>query len=74
MRPGKETHPYNHHEAIPDGTCKLIVGTAPPPRFSHPRSTDKVCLRPCDLDFYYGSEDNFMWEFLERISMAKESS
>lgn len=63
----RETHPYNLRETIPDGTHLLIVGTAPPPRFSNPRCKG---MRPCDFDFFYGSEDNYMWKFLDNI--AKE--
>jgi G:T/U-mismatch repair DNA glycosylase len=56
----KETHPYNECFAIPTGTCLLVIGTAPPPRFSKPR---RACLPilPGDVDFYYGSKDNYLW-------------
>jgi hypothetical protein len=65
MMATKETHPYNLRETIPDETRLLIVGTAPPPRFSNPACKG---TRPLDFDFFYGSEDNYMWEFLENIS------
>jgi hypothetical protein len=60
-----ETHPYNVRETIPGETRLLIVGTAPPPRFSN-----AACggMRGLDFDFFYGSEDNYMWEFLENIA------
>src|ERR1700693_4108094 len=62
-----ETHPYNLSPkfSIPDDTRLLIVGTAPPPRFSNPASKDR---RGLDFDFFYGSEDNYMWEFLDNIA------
>lgn len=56
-------HPYNTREPIPENTCVLIVGTAPPPRFNDPKS-----LRGDDFDFFYGSEDNYMWEHLDKIA------
>jgi hypothetical protein len=56
----KETHPYNECWPIPVGTYLLVVGTAPPPRFSMPR---RACLPilPKDVDFYYGSKENYLW-------------
>jgi len=60
-----ETHPYNLRETIPDETRLLLVGTAPPPRFSNPACGG---MRGYDFDFFYGSEDNYMWEFLENIA------
>lgn len=61
-----ETHPYNLREKIPSDTHLLVVGTAPPPRFSH----NSTCggMRGLDFDFFYGSEDNYMWQFLEEIA------
>lgn len=61
-----ETHPYNDLETIPPDTRLLIIGTAPPPRFS--RNSQCGELRGLDFDFYYGSEDNYMWLFLEEIA------
>jgi G:T/U-mismatch repair DNA glycosylase len=53
-----EIHPYNDREIIPPDTETLIIGTAPPPRFSNP-----VCGGERDLDvaFFYGSEENYLW-------------
>ncbi len=56
-------HPYNQKESIPPDTRILIVGTAPPPRFDGPKK-----LRGDDFDFFYGSEDNCMWEYLGKIA------
>jgi G:T/U-mismatch repair DNA glycosylase len=56
-----ENHPYNNYDLIPDATRLLIIGTAPPPRFSNPRSTDLNPLHESDVDFYYGSKDNLLW-------------
>jgi hypothetical protein len=44
-----ETHPYNLRETIPDETRLLIVGTAPPPRFSNPACGG---MRGLDFDFF----------------------
>jgi G:T/U-mismatch repair DNA glycosylase len=60
-----ETHPFNRSEPIPEGTCLLIVGTVPPPRFAN--RTYGV-LRDYDFEFFYGSQDNYMWEFLDQIA------
>lgn len=67
-----EKHPYNLEEIghIPEGTRLLIVGTAPPPRFSLPRSERKGPVGK-DIDFYYGSSDNDMWRILEELSDEK---
>ena len=59
-----EEHPYNFHYSIPEETCLLIIGTAPPPRFSHRRPKD---IGPRDVDFYYGSSDNQLWSILEDL-------
>lgn len=63
-----ECHPYNTREPIPDGTQLVVIGTAPPPRFSNPSLGG---LRGLDFDFFYGSEDNYMWPFLENIAKRK---
>lgn len=59
----RETHPYNLDKTIPipDGTRTLIIGTAPPPRFSNPACGGMI---PGDFNFFYGSTDSKMWEFL----------
>jgi hypothetical protein len=54
----EEKHPYNLCEKIPDDTRVLIVGTAPPPRFSKDTCG---CLREGDFTFFYGAEENYMW-------------
>jgi hypothetical protein len=46
----------------------LIVGTAPPPRFSLPKTVERGGLKTDDVDFYYGSYDNYMWVLLENIA------
>ena len=69
----EETHPYNLKpiRRIPEGTCLLIVGTAPPPRFSLPRA-EAGGPKGKDVDFYYGSSDNQMWRpILEQLYHAK---
>jgi G:T/U-mismatch repair DNA glycosylase len=59
--PREETHPYNTSEIIPEGTCLLIIGTAPPPRFSEPKN-----LEQGDVDFFYGSKSNQLWSDIFR--------
>lgn len=53
-----ETHPYNDREIVPSETKILIVGTAPPPRFSNPALGG---IRDWDAPFFYGSEDSHLW-------------
>ncbi|QDF37808.1 hypothetical protein FJN17_09605 [Bradyrhizobium symbiodeficiens] len=64
MTPPLEKHPYNS-SPIPPDTKTLIVGTAPPPRFSHPRPPHAGPEKDWDADFYYGSESNYLWVYLE---------
>jgi G:T/U-mismatch repair DNA glycosylase len=59
-----ETHPYNCLEAIPDNASTIIVGTAPPPRFSRA----DMSLLAGDTCFYYGSKSSGMWRLLSGIS------
>ncbi len=66
----KISHPFNDCEKLPPQTSLLIVGTAPPPRFSS-QATPKA-LRGLDFEFYYGSEDNDMWIILEEIAGRRE--
>ena len=68
--PQQETHPYNLQEIgrIPEGTRLLIVGTAPPPRFSLPRPPHDGPKKGFDADFYYGSGSNWLWVYLEKAA------
>ena len=59
-----ETHPYNTLD-IPPNTTLLIVGTAPPSRFSLPRSRHEGLRASLDADFFYGSEHNMLWSYLK---------
>lgn len=52
-------HPYNPY--INDDTIYLIVGTLPPPRFC------KKELKINDVNFCYGSQDNQLWQVLNKI-------
>lgn len=52
-----EKHPYKPF--VDSSTRKLIIGTAPPMRFSQ-----KLQLYPDDVDFYYGSKSNYFWKLL----------
>lgn len=55
-------HPYKPF--IPQKATKLIIGTMPPYRF---------CIKPKelldgDVDFYYGSKDNYFWDLLSEVT------
>ncbi|MGL3104901.1 hypothetical protein [Bradyrhizobium sp. BR 1432] len=67
-----EKHPYNGLEAIPDNASTIIVGTAPPPRFSRP----DMSLLAGDTCFYYGPKNSRMWRLLSSVtgtSLLEES-
>ena len=55
-------HPYDAF--IPEGADKLIIGTIPPYCFCQ---KDKETLYSADVDFYYGSKDNYFWKLLSDI-------
>lgn len=55
-------HPYKPY--IPQNATKLIIGTIPPYRF---------CIKPQklfdnDVNFYYGSKDNYFWDLLSEVT------
>lgn len=55
-------HPYKPY--IPKDATKLIIGTMPPYRF---------CVEPQklfndDVDFYYGSRDNYFWKLIAEVT------
>lgn len=52
-------HPYKPF--IFEDTNTLIIGTLPPPRFC------KKDLKTKDVDFCYGSQDNLLWQVLNKI-------
>jgi G:T/U-mismatch repair DNA glycosylase len=59
------THPYDPY--IPEGATKLIIGTIPPYRF---------CITPQelfsgDVNFYYGSRDNYFWKLISEVTNKK---
>ena len=58
----KSTHPFAPE--IPEGATKLIIGTMPPYRFCN---TDEM-LYDDDVNFYYGSRDNYFWELVSDAS------
>lgn len=58
-------HPYKPF--IPQGATKLIVGTMPPYRF---------CIKPQelfdnDVNFYYGSKDNYFWNLMTEVTSTQ---
>ena len=58
-------HPYQPF--IPDGATSLIIGTIPPARFCKP----PFKLKDDDVDFYYGSRDNYFWELIGEVFETK---
>jgi G:T/U-mismatch repair DNA glycosylase len=62
-----EIHPYNNYLSIPESTRLLIIGTAPPQRFSKcfgSRPDSWKLPSEEDVDFYYGSKDNLLWSHI----------
>lgn len=57
----KSVHPFAPY--IPEGATKLLIGTIPPHRFCvHSLDAEK------DVDFYYGSKDNYFWSLLSEAT------
>ncbi|RXI37508.1 DNA glycosylase, partial [Malaciobacter mytili] len=52
-------HPFKPF--IFNDTKYLIIGTLPPPRFCTKN------LKKNDVDFCYGSQDNLLWQVLDKI-------
>lgn len=65
-----ETYPYNS-EPMPANVRLLIVGTAPPPRFSNPQCEGGRAHK-LDFNFFYGSGHNNMWLWLNQIAADQE--
>lgn len=61
----KSTHPFEPY--IPADSEKLIIGTIPPPRFCK----EPYRLYENDVNFYYGSRDNYFWGILEEVFETK---
>ena len=52
---------------VPENATKLIVGSMPPERFCRiPKQ-----LKEKDVDFYYGSKDNYFWKLLSEVCQTK---
>ena len=58
----RSIHPFELE--IPEGATKLIIGTMPPYRFCDPDES----LYENDVNFYYGSRDNYFWELVSAAS------
>ena len=59
-------HPYDPY--VPENANKLIIGTIPPYRF---------CVKKFeagDVNFYYGSKDNYFWDLISEITGIKIDS
>lgn len=59
----QEIHPYATF--FPAGATKLILGSIPPFRFT--LSTGDKILKKKDIEFYYGSSNNYFWSLLSNI-------
>lgn len=59
----RSTHPYAPY--IPKNATKLIIGTIPPYRFCI------QSLDPKDVNFYYGSKDNYFWTMISEITKTE---
>lgn len=59
----RSIHPYAPY--IPENATKLIIGTIPPYRFCVQN------LELGDVDFYYGSKDNYFWTLMSEITGVK---
>lgn len=62
----RSVHPYEPY--IPEGATKLIVGTIPPYRFC---GVGERKLFATDVNFYYGSKDNYFWDLMAEITGRK---
>ena len=62
----RSIHPYKAY--IPERAEKLIIGTIPPYRFC---CGEKEKLYETDVDFYYGSRDNYFWDIMSDITGVK---
>ena len=56
----RSKHPFDPY--IPENATKLIIGTIPPYRFCVQN------LEPGDVNFYYGSKDNYFWTLISEIT------
>lgn len=55
-------HPYEPY--IPQNATKLIIGSIPPYRFC----TEPQDLFDNDVNFYYGSRNNYFWKLLTEVT------
>jgi G:T/U-mismatch repair DNA glycosylase len=54
----KETHPWVKFPESSSKNRKLILGSFPPNKFT----THQQIKTNCDMDFFYGSRDNYFWQ------------
>lgn len=64
-------HPYETF--IPKNSTKLIIGTIPPYRFCTNEGKKNAELSLNDVDFYYGSHDNYFWELISNATNTELS-
>lgn len=60
----KTTSKHPFEPFIPVGAKSLIIGTIPPQRFC----IEEMPLKENDVNFYYGSSDNYFWEMINDIN------
>lgn len=58
----RQKHPFGTGY-YPDGALGLIIGTAPPYRFC----TQPPVLEEGDVNYFYGSHDNYLWYILKYV-------
>ena len=58
----KDKHPYQTF--TPKNMKMLILGSIPPARFTR----SDLPLKKNDINFYYGSSDNLLWEIVADIN------
>lgn len=57
-----QKHPFGKGY-FPDGALGLVIGTAPPDRFC----TQPPVLEEGDINYFYGSRDNYLWYILKYV-------
>ena len=53
-----EKHPWVRFPKVENKAVKLILGSFPPNKFT----VRKENMTQCDMDFFYGSRDNYFWQ------------
>lgn len=62
-----ETHPWKIYPKKNHSATKLILGSFPPNKFT----VLTINKTQCDMDFFYGSRDNFFWQLFSNALNLK---